>query len=1632
MAAPIIVQVGANASGVTSAITAAAQRAQAILAKNPIKINTKSIGGFKTLSADADRFTGSLTRMSAVIQTFGQSAAILFGVQNAFVSLVKSTIDVEKQIASIGVVFNKSGAELEKFANGIFEVAKNTGQAFDVTAKAAEEFARQGLSAEETLKRTRDTMILVRTTGLDTESAVEALTSTFNTFKKEVGDTTKVVNTFRNVDTAFAVSAGDLAEGIKRAGSSAIDAKVSFNELNALITTLKQNTGRSGSVIGNSFKSIFTNLQNAGTLNVLENVGVSTLDLEGNIRPAVEILEQLATKVKDLSDTQAAEVKAAVAGKYQINALNSLLQDLSSNYSTYSEVLRVANETTNEAEVSNERLNQTLSASLNEATQNLTKFAAYAGNLTLGPALKNLLGGFNSLFDGSEGETAGQNIGEGILRGIGAVLSGPGVIVAFSALYKISRLVLAGAFQQIKTVLTASAQNDKILAVQQQVLGVMNSQNGAIQAALAGARTREQYEATILGIIRGQNQALLLQQSVARGAAQNIVNSRSGTIGRGGYIPSFAAKPKYPTFADPLKEAVGREVLALQDLGYSASQAASSVKVQSSQRLVSSQNPLGLGVFNTLQGQTNLNKAFGDHQGENLKKSGIPNFAPLPRGLPGFGQVGLRGRRQRLAGGGFISSPNITDTANFGLAGTQDLLNYSETLAESARFVSQNRANFRGAEGILTNFSKIQRSVFSNLKGRAVGGDAIATRNLDDVYERRREALAFKNSFKLERNRLQLQRDTEALQKKEEARQKRMARLQGGAIGLSIAAPLLSGQIAQQFKDPDKANLTTGIGSAVGSAALIASLFPNPIGIAAALGVGGTQALSSVSDFQRSRTLNSTGIQRDLEKATERRQTTAGSVNDLLRAIESRREALSTNKGVEGATKDLIEALRKIEDRGLFDSASKAIFSGGLPEEEIKKAFQEQDKINAKEVEKLKTLDSINARAEENASSFRGILELLVGGNGGGFQGFGNLDTAQKKSLAQTIANSIDLNAITPEFSKKIRQQAVAPEFAKDVLKNLPNSEVVAQLRKTKGFSEGFEDSEIEGFVAQALASRQDRQKSERDLENQFRGTTPIRKASKDLINASKELLEGRARARNSNFDIGIAKAQEALNGPTVNGLAKFFGQDTIERASIKQNALSQVDSILNGSAKEIFDTYFDKIGAKGIDGVRKVSDFAGTQFGSDPIAGVIKALSEIDVSGNKTQEVIKELKEIKRNSDLEIKKLEELRKVQIQNLQKEKAIGVSKTLRDPEAFKASDEAFVKFLNSIDPAQQKRLENRALGQERFFGSTPAGRGAQGGREDFLNLTRFRGERGAAKLDNEESRRALGLDDFNKTTDFTNRILGGEDFDKVVASYKKRLDNEVEFLLPASRDRTRFDAINRSVGTIQGAQSSIKGGDPKIFENIIKNLQTGGAGAIQAIPGLFDQLRSGVKARGRFGNISGPEQEAGLEQIDALQAQIQDLVTILGDDKRLSSVARAGAENIVGTVPAELLLLGQLTKTGDSQLQALNSIAATSTGILSLLGSVVGNSTPDNVSSNLDQSLTQVKEVTNQLAKAFSEFAPKVESLINLDISGNFSLDGKALDSIVPVIETVAREQVLKVISQDRAINGNKTSVKTTR
>ena len=515
------------------------------IARRPIRVRVDSRGFEQPLgriTGKMSEFQKSMDASVARVFAFGAAVSVINGVSTAFKSLVNETIAVEKALVDINVLLQLSSKNLSKFGGELFAVAKNTAQGFDTISTAAAEFARQGLTAEQTLKRVNDAMVLTRLSGLDAAASVQTLTAAVNSFTNEALRSTDVINRLANVDAAFAVSSKDLADSIARSGAAAKSAGVQFNELLAITTAVQQRTARGGAVIGNAFKTIFTRLQRSGVREVLEGIGIATTKLDGTFRNSASVLQDYANAYRGLTDQQKAYTAEQVAGVRQVNILKSLIGDMGNKYSTFSQALSTANRTTDQASRRNEQLNKTMAALATQTALSVQEMAASLGKLTMGEGVqrvlsvvKSLSDGLNKLLDPQEGSSLIQ----GFFKGIGNFIAGPGLVLIGGAFLKIFKIVGKLGVDAGKSIFGLNRETERQQKLQQAILHVLNNEETAMQRLIAAQGNSVKQEQILLGIIKQETAERAKQQKfvsslAALPALRGVSAGPQGFIVRGG------------------------------------------------------------------------------------------------------------------------------------------------------------------------------------------------------------------------------------------------------------------------------------------------------------------------------------------------------------------------------------------------------------------------------------------------------------------------------------------------------------------------------------------------------------------------------------------------------------------------------------------------------------------------------------------------------------------------------------------------------------------------------------------------------------------------------------------------------------------------------------------------------------------------------------------------------------------------------------------------------------------------------------------------------------------------------------------------------------------------------------------
>ncbi len=502
------------------------------------KIGTSKIS-FNQLTESTRDFGDSLERGLSRITALGAASTALFGIARAFESSIQAARNLEASLKNINVILNLPTDKLQDFGKQLFDVSRQTKQSFSEVAAAAQEFSRQGLSAAETVERTRAALLLSNLASIDAVKATETITAAINSFYRENLKAIDVVNKLVSVDAKFAVSSADLAEALTRVGSTAQDAGVGFDKLIALVTGAQQVTQRGGSVIGNALNTIFTRLKRADTLEQLELLGIQVREVEagtgrltGALVPADRILAQLGEKFKTLNQEQKANVAETVAGVRQLNVLTGVFASLGIAQEAYVTSVNASNEAVRRQS----ELLETQDARIKNLGTSFQQLGANVAKVGFGDRINTLLKGLTDsdsssisaniagqvikAFSGT-GEAVGNEFASVFIKSISDVISGPGLIAIGLIGVKISQVLSKFVGEQFKNINIFSGDN---LEAQKNITSALGSQSEKALQILRTEQDKVLAEQQILNLIKQQN-ALLAEGAALRSSLNAIVSS---------------------------------------------------------------------------------------------------------------------------------------------------------------------------------------------------------------------------------------------------------------------------------------------------------------------------------------------------------------------------------------------------------------------------------------------------------------------------------------------------------------------------------------------------------------------------------------------------------------------------------------------------------------------------------------------------------------------------------------------------------------------------------------------------------------------------------------------------------------------------------------------------------------------------------------------------------------------------------------------------------------------------------------------------------------------------------------------------------------------------------------------------
>ena len=318
-----------------------------------IRISQSDTSGLSQLQQIMSNVNAAGRQGQSVFQSFGGSLREAFStftmanlLEDAIYKIgdaARQGVDTVKEFNDIKTSLAMATGEDKTYIDGLMqsynELGQELGSITSDVAESADSWLRQGRTLSETNQLIKDSLVLSKDTNISSEQSSEILTATLNGFQMAADQAGHINDVLTSIDLESASDAGGIGTALTKVASMANNAGVSLEKTAAMIATIKDVTQGSDVTIGTAMKSIFSRMnqiragkfvdaETGEPLNdvekVLDKVGISMRDVNGQFRDTESIMDDVANRWNTFDSTTQKAIATAQAGAYQYNNLIAL------------------------------------------------------------------------------------------------------------------------------------------------------------------------------------------------------------------------------------------------------------------------------------------------------------------------------------------------------------------------------------------------------------------------------------------------------------------------------------------------------------------------------------------------------------------------------------------------------------------------------------------------------------------------------------------------------------------------------------------------------------------------------------------------------------------------------------------------------------------------------------------------------------------------------------------------------------------------------------------------------------------------------------------------------------------------------------------------------------------------------------------------------------------------------------------------------------------------------------------------------------------------------------------------------------------------------------------------------------
>lgn len=202
------------------------------------------------------------------------TGTLFYGGINAAKEAIQTISEVEMGVTQIARVMEDSTFVFKDYRDELLQLGIEYGQTFETVQDIALRWAQAGYNVRDSLELTKTSLLALNTAELDATKATESMVGIMAQWQLTAKDLPLVLDKINKTADDFTVTSQDLVDGLLRSSGAAKIMGLSLDQTIAMLTVMREASGRTGREVGNALNSILSYVQRPASIKTLESLGI--------------------------------------------------------------------------------------------------------------------------------------------------------------------------------------------------------------------------------------------------------------------------------------------------------------------------------------------------------------------------------------------------------------------------------------------------------------------------------------------------------------------------------------------------------------------------------------------------------------------------------------------------------------------------------------------------------------------------------------------------------------------------------------------------------------------------------------------------------------------------------------------------------------------------------------------------------------------------------------------------------------------------------------------------------------------------------------------------------------------------------------------------------------------------------------------------------------------------------------------------------------------------------------------------------------------------------------------------------------------------------------------------------------